>query len=252
MIDLQTFTLAGLLPSSLKDEDTASLASAFDKELRRVITRIPKTIIENNLMDLEEPLLDVLAWEKHVDFYEPELSIETKRQLIKDSEMLHKYKGTPWAVERLVSTVFEKGAVKEWFEYGGDPYHFKVEIEGAFSAEKDIDRLGKLIQKAKNIRSKFEGFSINMPKSIITLKEASHFFKVPYKITNRFHTDDRQGTGISSPLNFENKPYYFPVNYPVCGTFKTASVKEKSTSFLSTGQVLSVYEEVNQWPYNPY
>jgi P2-related tail formation protein len=34
--------------------------------------------------------------------------------------------GTSFAVEEVIKTYFGDGRVEEWFEYDGEPYHFKV------------------------------------------------------------------------------------------------------------------------------
>ncbi|MDI5829798.1 phage tail protein, partial [Salmonella enterica subsp. enterica serovar Kentucky] len=38
---------------------------------------------------------------------------------------LHKYKGTPWAVRRVLEILSLPGTISEWFEYGGKAYFFK-------------------------------------------------------------------------------------------------------------------------------
>ena len=42
-----------------------------------------------------------------------------KRELIKQAIELHKYKGTIWAVRRVLEILSLPGTISEWFEYGG-------------------------------------------------------------------------------------------------------------------------------------
>ena len=46
---------------------------------------------------------------------------------------MHKILGTKKAVEMVVNDYFENGEVREWYEYGGDPYHFRVVSENSRS-----------------------------------------------------------------------------------------------------------------------
>ncbi|PCK69941.1 hypothetical protein PL1_2883 [Paenibacillus larvae subsp. larvae B-3650] len=76
--------------------------------------------------ELTDSEANELAYQFHVDFYDPSLPIEKKRELVKKSIPFHRRKGTPSAVEELISIIFGEGRVEEWFEYGGKPFHFRV------------------------------------------------------------------------------------------------------------------------------
>jgi phage tail P2-like protein len=124
MIDLSSFRLIDLLPESLKsDKEVVCMAEALTEVFRVIIDKI-------NLLDptkeIDERFIDLIAWEEHVDFYDNTLPVEKKKELIEKAEFLHKHKGTPAAVEELITTIFGEGKVVEWFEYGGQPYRFKV------------------------------------------------------------------------------------------------------------------------------
>ena len=57
------------------------------------------------------------------------LSETEKRNLIKSSIKMHRYKGTKYALEEIFKTLNIVGNIEEWFNYGGDPYHFKVILQ---------------------------------------------------------------------------------------------------------------------------
>lgn len=46
--------------------------------------------------------------------------------MIKNAIPFHRRKGTPSAIDDLISLLFGEGRVEEWFEYGGEPHHFQV------------------------------------------------------------------------------------------------------------------------------
>lgn len=87
---------------------------------------------------------------------------EEKRELIKNAINLHKYKGTKFAVMKIFEMLNLQGDLTEWFEYGGEPYHFMVNID--FSNRgldfELIDRFEDLINEYKNERSKLEVMKI--------------------------------------------------------------------------------------------
>lgn len=45
----------------------------------------------------------------------------------------------------------------EWFEYGGDPYHFKILTENEIPSGKVLAAISKAVKITKNERSHFEG-----------------------------------------------------------------------------------------------
>jgi phage tail P2-like protein len=124
MIDLSSFSLSDILPSSLtQNDENKAMAEALTVMLKKVYE---ESSILDPTLPIPEKLLDIIAKEEHVDFYDSSLSVEQKRQLIENSYFLHRKKGTPAAVEQLIQIVFGEGRVVEWFEYGAEPGYFKV------------------------------------------------------------------------------------------------------------------------------
>ncbi len=105
-------------------------------------------------------LLPWLAWALSVDEWDEQWSEVQKRNAIDASVYLHRHKGTPAAVQRAVDLIFDDAEVQEWFNYGGQPFHFRVVSEGAFTSERDYQRLIRLIESAKNARSWLEAIVI--------------------------------------------------------------------------------------------
>jgi len=129
MVDLFNIRLEALLPDSLQqDPDVVALAKAITPELQEIALAIANCVLISRIDELSGPVLDLLAWQWHVDFYEITLPIEQKRELVKNAIAWHKRKGTPSAVEELVRVTFFSGDVVEWWEYGGNPGYFKVII----------------------------------------------------------------------------------------------------------------------------
>lgn len=161
MIDIYTVKLLDILPESIRsDPQVRAMSEAISSELRAVSAAIAETILLPRIDELAEEIVDLLAYQQHVDFYEADLVLQQKRDLAKQSVAWHRRKGTKWAVEQVVSIIFQNAIVSEWFEYGGEPYFFRVETEETLKAETDLDRLVRLIDATKNTRSWLENITI--------------------------------------------------------------------------------------------
>lgn len=103
----------------------------------------------------DEKYLPFLAYAFKVDFWDESLSVEDKRALIKQSLALHKYKGTIWAIERVFEALNIKAVISEWFDYDGEPYHFKIDLslEDKEITPQRANELRKYVNIYKNVRS---------------------------------------------------------------------------------------------------
>lgn len=103
-----------------------------------------------------EYLLPWLAWAVSVDVWNNEWVVETRRAVIKASLEVHRKKGTVGALKRaLTAFSFDNIEVEEWFDYGGEPFHFKVLVE-VLTENFDLLELTEVysvIQNTKNVRS---------------------------------------------------------------------------------------------------
>lgn len=146
------YKVAEHLPSSIDAEPITSLAQVTDVELGKINTDL--LLIYPAIDSLNEQLIDYLAVQMHVDEYDDTENLDVKRQQIKQSFLLHRLKGTKYAVQKAVSTVYQSAKVEEWPEYSGEPYHFRVTgITAPMNETKTINKLVRLINAYKNTRS---------------------------------------------------------------------------------------------------
>ena len=159
--DIYSVSLLDLLPESLKkDPFVCVLAEAISLEMREISSESRKVLLYVFIDELPENVIDLLAWQDHVDFYDPSLPLEKKRELVKQSFPTHMRKGTPWAVDQVVSAAFDDSKVEEWFEYGGEPYHFRVTTTDRMTDDKKYSDIFRAIHAVKNLRSKLESITI--------------------------------------------------------------------------------------------
>lgn len=163
--NLNDISFSDLLPSSIAgDEKFIAAAQALDIELQSVNQAISSLYLYSDIDNLSEPVLKHLAWQWHVDFWDDDLSITQKRTLVKQAYPWHRKKGTPAAVEMVVQDVLGGGHIEEWWEYGGEPYHFRVFSNAPPEDTAGHERLLLAIDKAKNERSTLD--NIIKPTSI--------------------------------------------------------------------------------------
>lgn len=167
-----------------------------------------------NIDKLPEQLLDLIAYEKHVDFYNNELSVLQKRELIKTSISWHRKKGTRWAVEHVFKILNIDCDLKEWFEYDGTPYFFKVgvNIRDRGINENTLNLLMSLIFESKNLRSHLEELNIHFASSsqayvgVVTL-QGEEITVYPWQVTN---IDTKVTYRVGSGQQFFDKTTIFP------------------------------------------
>jgi len=178
-MDLNNISILNILPPNIaEDRNVKMTAEAFDKALRDIIKKIPGVAIIKDLalnQIVNETLMDLLAWQFHVDFYDPALPINIKRELVMKSLDWHCRKGTPAVVEEIVSTVFSKAKIEEWYEYEGNPYCFRVATAEEMPDQETITKLIRAINSVKNTRSLLETLtSLIVFREEIEIKESQN------------------------------------------------------------------------------
>jgi P2-related tail formation protein len=119
--------LSDMLPSSFtSDPGAQALCTAFDAMSQIVTQNINDVLVLANIGALPSDVTDELAIEKQVPYYSQSLPLETRQKLLAAAGSLNAKKGSKPAVETIIKAAFESGYVKEWFEYGGQPFHFKA------------------------------------------------------------------------------------------------------------------------------
>lgn len=115
------------LPEVLQDDPVIqALASAIASELETLAQKVQLSEIYTHIEDLDETMLDALAADFKVDWWRPDAPVSEKRAALKASWYIHKHLGTKSAIETAVADYLGDGKVEEWFEYDGEPYHFRV------------------------------------------------------------------------------------------------------------------------------
>lgn len=127
MADMYDTPLSRFMPRAfVQDEETLALINAIDGEMQPALDAVASINYMRSPQEWDSDLTDELAWQNHVDFYESALPVEQRRELVKGAYMFHRKKGTNGAVKDLINLLFADGRVEDWYEYGGQPGHFRV------------------------------------------------------------------------------------------------------------------------------
>lgn len=147
-------SLGDILPDSISGiSEIISAAAAIDPELLGAALCINEGILLARINELPEPVLDLLAWQYHVDIYEPlSLPIQHKRSQVEKAILLHRYKGTPWAINQALSNLgYEQIKIVEWWDLGTAPHTFAIKLY-PFNEDKMRDA-ERIIMEYKPVRS---------------------------------------------------------------------------------------------------
>lgn len=104
-------------------------------------------------------ILPWLAWALSVDDWSDNWSETIRRNVIKASIEVHRKKGTIGSLKKALQAFnYTNIKVEEWFEYGADPYFFRVFFdvrEPGFDVN-ILPQVQKVIESTKNARSHLE------------------------------------------------------------------------------------------------
>lgn len=180
-MDTKTIDLLSLQTRMMQNDATVQgMSAAFNPQFIQVAEQITNELIFTRIDELPESVLDILAWQFNVDWYESDGSIDEKREAINDALIIKKTQGTPAAVQRVVEIYFGDGRVEEWFDYGGVPGYFRVVTNNPSATGDQAALLIKAVNSVKNLRSRLEsviiestedmnlyfGFAIQMTENI--------------------------------------------------------------------------------------
>lgn len=161
MIDFTRGGLVDIWPDK-ESPQIQALSYALQQALVRVKQYADQAMCYSEVDNLPESALDYFAVEMRAMYYEQELSLKQKREIVKNTLKWYTYAGTAATVADMVGVIFGEGKVVEWFDYTDPPYTpgtFDI-LTSARLSEDIIQRLESMIAMAKNVRSHIRGVVI--------------------------------------------------------------------------------------------
>ena len=161
MIKIDNFNLLKILPYFMQESrDIQIISQIVQEELDLITEREKNLFIYGNFYELNESVLDELAYQWRTEGYEQTLPHSVKAKLVESSYIVRKTKGTRYAVEKTVQDIHGDFELLEWGDSDMEPYHFKIVGTSAPSGDKLSD-IYKAINMTKNERSHLAGIIVS-------------------------------------------------------------------------------------------
>ena len=177
---LDTLEFRRLLPSFMRgDLAILGLSDGLDAIIPELAESIKLLTTWDHIAELSEDELDALAWELNILWYDKSASLDTKRDLILNSDQVYQRLGTKWAVESVIKSYFGDGYIEEWFQYDGKPGYFRVYSNNPTLNAERMTAFLNILEKVKRHSSKLDSIYINLTGELklaagIAVAEAAH------------------------------------------------------------------------------
>jgi P2-related tail formation protein len=147
------------LPPNLQTTEYECLGYAIDRQMEKFVGLARRLTIWSDIDNANAGCLDQMAMTIKAPYYKSEYDEATKRALIKSAVETKRLAGTKRAVELLLSKAYNDSTYTPWYEYGDDPYYFKVTTDEAMS--QDIaDLFATALGSTKAVRSRIRSVEV--------------------------------------------------------------------------------------------
>lgn len=184
MSKLDKSSLMQIYPPVLnRDQLFNALGEDVAESLGAAFLKVGKASIYTQIAQLDEGVLDILAQDFNISWYDYDYPIEKKRRVVAAAFSVHRHIGTVGAMVTALSAVWPNSYIEEWFEYDGEPFFFRAVINIDEDDEPvDLDTIRKVVNLYKNERSWLEYDSISIRTKVgivIETDSQSHLYHTP-------------------------------------------------------------------------
>ena len=162
MIGLFDVKLTDIFPD--KSVETECLSYAVYMIMQQIRTYTERLFIYGNIDNLPEDILDYLAKDRNLPYYDSEFTLEKKRNLIKNSYEWYMKAGTVEGIEELIQILFENGNVMEWFDFSDGEKEkglFDININSENITPDAIQKFTNILKNAKNVSRHLRKVNVN-------------------------------------------------------------------------------------------
>lgn len=155
MIKLSGSRFTDIMPDNLASQaETQAFAYAVGRQIEKLCAYSDAARTYAAIATMPEWLLDYMAVELRTPSYDENYSVKTKRALIQGALLFYTQMGTPAAVNRIIETIFETGYIEEWYEYDGDPHHFRAYVgDGGEVGPGELEEFRRVLSSVKRLSS---------------------------------------------------------------------------------------------------
>ena len=145
-------------PALRKSPDYWRLAQVIAPELEAAYQAAVQCEVLCRVDELPENVIDALAYNLDVFWWNPNASLEEKREGIRQALNTHRRLGTTQSVQDAINTYLGGGVVEEWFNYSGDPFHFQLSGADVSSIVADYPAFLRVLEGVKRFSAVLDTF----------------------------------------------------------------------------------------------
>lgn len=184
--------LLKILPNLLKeDEFSKNISLILNKYLNEISDTYDNLFLMKNLDKFDDRVLDEIAKDKSIVWYDSALSIEQKIKIIRSHRLVYRVLGSEKAVLQLIQDYFgSSGSIQNWHEYGGTHHRFKITLNDLPHVESFLDFFYRFLDSLMWVKSAdtwLDGVTINRNViknmylgSIVNLEKRTNIIIKPY------------------------------------------------------------------------
>lgn len=152
----------------IQDESLQAILKAAREELAAIDRTV---LLIADIANVDASALPWLGDEYNVMGYKGWLLAESdaeRRALIESSYEAHSRMGTLDGIKRAIALVGYIADVKPWYEYGGDPYHIRVDLVDAIDkgiTEETYGMIRRMVEEWKAARTLLDSIELNVTTS---------------------------------------------------------------------------------------
>lgn len=121
--------IADGVPRVLREQPWVKALSLAVWELhKQTMEYIDGSQIYTAIDTVGEEVLDALAVNWKIDWYDTDYDIEQKRRIVKTALNIRRTMGTVAAVKAQADAIYPGSTLEEWFQYGGEPGYFRLRV----------------------------------------------------------------------------------------------------------------------------
>ena len=210
-------SILSTLPSVLRNDDGMySLAKLIGWIVEDTAGKIDSPSVFQNINEADEAMLDLMAKDNKVDWYDYDADIETKRRQISSNWNVRKQIGTVGAVKLALQKVWPDTTVEEWFEYDGEPGYFQVLLSLNTEGTVPFNKAVRMVEVFKPVRAHIDGYPILRIRCgivIKTKKSENIRYHVPQAgtVPRRSTHGDKSYEDIVIETRLDGSEYHVPV-----------------------------------------
>ena len=152
MIKLSDSRFTDIMPYNLASQpEVQAIAYALGKQISSLCAYADSARLYAAITTIPEPALDALALELRTPAYAQHYKLTVKRTLVQGALTFYMKMGTPYAINKIIEAIFQTGHISEWFEYGGEPFHFKAHTTNSSITQDDVEEFTQVLSTVKRL-----------------------------------------------------------------------------------------------------